>query len=80
MGTSHRTSASRLPRAHVVNRDAPALTLRNLNLREGFGDMVEPLIPRLRVTLGYAVGLFPIFAVVLLLVALLWAAGMQSSP
>jgi hypothetical protein len=64
----------------VVNRGGPALTLRNLNLRRGVDDLVEPLIPRLRVALGYVVGLFPIFAVVVLLVGLLWAAGMQSSP
>jgi hypothetical protein len=64
----------------VVNRDAPTLTLRTLDLRRGVGDLVEPLIPRLRVALGYVVGLFPIFAVVFLLVSLLWAAAMQSSP
>ena len=70
----HHTDRS-LPKARVLRTVSG--TAPNPPLSARLEDWFEPYRPRVREALGVAIGLWPVWAVSLLALALLWSAGYQ---
>lgn len=69
-----------LPSARIVQRSGVAPPPRARSLKERVGTTFEPMEPALQVGLRYLVGLWPIWAIVLMMISFLWAAGFKGSP
>lgn len=81
-GPVDRTS---IPAARILRQagvDTP--TWRNLDIRQRISDryrrLADPLAPHARTFAVYFFGLFPLWAIVAMVVAFLWIAGLRSSP
>lgn len=71
-----------LPQARVVSKrgTAPAFAVAPVPWRERVAAFEDSLGPRSRAVLTAIVGLWPITAVVLLMLGLTWLSAMQGSP
>jgi hypothetical protein len=65
-----------VPAARVVRQGSVMVPEPRVSLRERVEGVIEPVGPALRSAATYVVGLWPIWAVAVLAIAVLWAAGM----
>lgn len=69
-----------LPSARIVQRPGVAPPPPPRTLKERVGRKFEPLEPGFQVFLRYAIGLWPVWAICLMFISFLWAAGFKGSP
>ncbi|MEM9490304.1 MAG: hypothetical protein AAGC55_14255 [Myxococcota bacterium] len=79
-----RATGNNLPSARLINGGAPAPSLRRAAMLRRLDDaragLVDTIRPYARTAALYFVGFFPLFVVLGLAIALLWAAGIAGSP
>lgn len=71
---------AKLPQARVVQNGKVTFDQPAVPLRERMAELEDGLGPRARAFLGALIGLWPVTAIVVMMIGLAWLSAMQSSP